>query len=43
MRKKIILVANVNKKNIPSIVLFIKSGFGIFKINKKNLIMKKKI
>ncbi len=43
MRKKIILVANVNKKNISSIILFIKSGFRIFKINKKNLIMKKKI
>ena len=42
MRKKIILVANVNKKNISSIILFIKSGFRIFKINKKNLKMKKK-
>jgi len=43
IKKKKILRAIVNLKNISSISLFIKSGFKVKQVSKNNLIMIKKI
>ena len=43
IKKNKILIAEVDLKNIPSINLFIKSGFKVKMLKKNNLIMIKKI
>ena len=43
VKKNKILIAEIDIKNIPSVILFIKSGFKILLINKKKLKMMKKM